>query len=186
MKVQFWLHLLAFYLFMSCSTSFAQQPKQNDQSIERILVFMDTLFSPAANSEGFLIIKLQDLDVLKKQIRLEVKSLQDDVTDERSLSKDSTTQTSALLENTRKQVPKTISQISQNGISNQLYLVLLGFLLLVSVILAYIYFRNQKKVKEFKNRLIDVENEFSNYKSTMIDRERKLMRELIDARKSNS
>jgi preprotein translocase subunit SecG len=183
MKVQFWLHLLAFYLFMSCSTSFAQQPKQNDQSIERILVFMDTLFSPAANSEGFLIIKLQDLDVLKKQIQLEVKSLQASVADERSLSKDSTTQSSALLENTRKQVPKTISQ---NGISNQLYLVLAGFFLLVSVILAYIYFRNQKKVEEFKNRLIDVENEFSNYKSTMIDRERKLMRELIDARKSNS
>jgi preprotein translocase subunit SecG len=88
-----------------------------------------------------------------------------------------------LLENTRKQVPKTISQ---NGISNQLYLVLAGFFLLVSVILAYIYLRNQKKVEEFKNRLIDVENEFSNYKSTMIDRERKLMRELIDARKSNS
>jgi hypothetical protein len=51
------------------------------------------------------------------------------------------------------------------------------------LILAFVYYRNLKKVKESQTRLAELENEFSSYKSTMIDRERKLMRELIDARK---
>jgi len=183
MKVQFWLHLFAVCSLMSYSESYAQQPNQNVQSLNKILVSMDTLFKPAANSEGFLIIRSQDLDVVKKQILAEVKLMQADVKGGRSLPMDSINQTSASLENVGNQDSKKVSQISQDDNSNQVYLILTGFFIVACLILAFVYYRNLKKVKESQTRLAELENEFSSYKSTMIDRERKLMRELIDARK---
>ena len=67
---------------------------------------------------------------------------------------------------------------------DQLYPILIGFFLITCSILIFVYFTNLKKVKESQTRLADLEDEFSNYKSTMIDRERKLMRDLIDAQNS--
>jgi len=141
---------------------------------------MDTLFKPALNSEGFLVIKSSELEILKNQIQAQFNFLEAEVNRTSKFKVDSIQQApTALAENNVEGI--SLVQNHKEGF-DQLYFVLIGLFLITCSILIFVYYRNLKKVKESQIRLEELENEFSTYKSTMVDRERKLMRKLIDAR----
>jgi hypothetical protein len=147
---------------------------------------MDTLFVPSTNSEGFLVIKSSEYEKLKKQIKAQFEFLESEVNRSNKLGRDSIQQVSTTLEENTgnsSEIDELTTIQNQEGAFDQLYPILIGFFLITCSILIFVYFTNLRKVKESQTRLADLENEFSNYKSTMIDRERKLMRDLIDARK---
>jgi len=142
---------------------------------------MDTLFRPALNSEGFLLIKSSELEILKKQIQAQFNFLEAEVNRTSKFKVDSIQQAPTALAGNNGGGRSPVQ--NQEGGFDQLYFVLIGLFLITCSILVVIYYRNLEIVKESQTRLAELDNEFSTYKSTMIDRERKLMRELIDARK---
>jgi hypothetical protein len=181
MKIKFRLAYLAMcYCMIHSQILLANQLDPEFTTRRRILLSMDTLFRPALNSEGFLLIKSSELEILKDQIQAQFNFLEAEVK-----------LTSKFKVDSIQQAPTALGENNGGGISsvqNQekgfdlLYFVLIGLFLITSSILVFVYYRNVKKVKESQTRLAELENEFSTYKSTMVDRERKLMRELIDAR----
>jgi hypothetical protein len=160
----------------------ANQLDPKSTTPRRILLSMDTLFKPALNSEGFLLIKTLELEILKNQIQAQFNFLEAEVNRTSKFRIDSIQQTpTALAENNGGGISPVQNQ--EEGF-DQPYFVLIGLFLITCSILIFVYYRNLKKVKESQIRLEELENEFSTYKSSMVDRERKLMRKLIDARNS--
>lgn len=182
MKIKFWLVFLAISFTMFEPQVWAKQISPESTTPRRILLSMDTLFKPASNSDGFLVVKSSDLEILKKQIQEQFDLLESKANETSKLVNDNTPVTpSTQIENTVSS-GEVLSIKNQEGGFDQLYVIIIGFFIVSCLILIVVYYSNLKKVKESKIRLADLENEFSDYKSTMIERERKLMRDLIDAR----
>jgi hypothetical protein len=183
MKVKLWLILLIGCLYFTCSPGFSMQANRADQTVKKIYVAMDTLFKPAANADGFFVMSSQDLTFLKNQIKVEINSIQLPAPEKISAVNDTISQLPEPIENSDYQLPEEEFSTFQTAEFAQVYLILAAFFLFACLVLFFVYAKNLKKVKESEIRVVDLENEFSNYKSSMIDRERKLMRDLIDARK---
>ncbi|MFT7203788.1 MAG: hypothetical protein ACI8YP_002269, partial [Algoriphagus sp.] len=94
----------------------------------RILLSMDTLFRPALNSEGFLLIKSYELEILKKQIQAYFNFLEVEVNRTSKFELDSIQQApTTFIENTG----AGISPVqNQKGGFDPLYLVLVSFFLI--------------------------------------------------------
>ncbi len=128
-------------------------------------------------------IKSSELEILKNQIQAQFNFLEAEVNRTSKFKVDSIQKTPiTLVENIGSRRISPVQNQEEGGF-DPLYFVLIDLFLITCSILIFIYYRNLKKVKESQTRLEELENEFSNYKSTMVDRERKLMRELIYTRK---
>jgi hypothetical protein len=129
---------------------------------------MDTLFRPALNSEGFLLIKSSELEILKDQIQAQFNFLEAEVKLTSKFKVDSIQQApTTFIENTGAGISPVQNQ--EEGGFDPLYFVLIGLFLFTCSILVVVYYRNVKKVKESQTRLAELENEFSNYKYTIVD-----------------
>jgi hypothetical protein len=153
----------------------------------------DTIFRSAVNSPGYLVVKKSDWEAYKKlwndSITSQVKRLESERVAVRrkldSLNKASILPTQAL----NQQEPSDSSDsVESSDSSAQLNPVLLGILLLFLVAnglgLFFFFLRKNKGMKDQNERLNLLENELSDYKTASIQRERKLMRELIDTRQA--
>jgi hypothetical protein len=153
----------------------------------------DTIFRSAVNSPGYLVVKKSDWEAYKKLWNDSITSQVNRLESERvavqqkldSLNKASTLPTQAL----HQQEPSDRSDSDESPESSaQLNPVLLAILLLFLVAnglgLFFFFLRKNKGMKDQNERMKLLENELSEYKTASIQRERKLMRELIDARQA--
>lgn len=151
----------------------------------------DTIFRSAVNSPGYLVVKKSDWEAYKKlwndsitshveRLELERVAVQRRID---SINKSSILPTQTL----NQQEPSDRSDsVESSDRSAQLNPVLLGIILLFLVTnglgLFFFFLRKNKGMKDQNERLNLLENELSDYKTASIQRERKLMRELIDTR----
>jgi hypothetical protein len=146
--------------------------------------FADSIFRSSVNSPGYLVVKKTDWERLKK------------------IWSDSFTLQNKILESERKAFQSKLDSLQQkspqlvgkqnheeskvgypSNFSTSLFLILASSVLLFySILLTFSHFRLKKGTKLQNDRVEHFENELNFYKKSSIDRERKLMRELIDTR----
>jgi hypothetical protein len=170
MKIKFWIAYMAVFYTMFLSQVSANQMRPENTNPMRIMLAMDTLFKPAPKSEGLLVIETSELEMLRKLIQDQFDFLEAEVNRTSMLGKDSIQQVPRTLEENTEAIEEITPVQNQEAGFNQHYLLLIGFFLITCLILGFLYFSNLKKVNESQTRLTELENEFSDYKSTMIDR----------------
>jgi hypothetical protein len=166
-----------FLLYLIFYTSSLQaQEASNAEVSKNIIQSMDTLFRPAANSTNFRIISNSDLERLKVGIN------------------------SALASKVNGKAPVSIlrvdtvyleSKVSQDSPSNAatrssdystLWMIAALLFMVISLVLLVIGFKSRRTMKDSLDRLNTLEADFERHKTNSVNRERKLMRDLIDAR----
>lgn len=171
---------IGFKIFLLCLTfytsSLQAQEASNDEVSKNIIQSMDTLFRAATNSTNFRVISNSDLEQLKARIN------------------------SALASKVNGKAPVSIlrvdtvyleSKVSQESPSNAvaglsdysiLWMVAALLLIVISLVLLVMGFKSRRTMKDSLDRLNTLESDFERHKTNSINRERKLMRDLIDAR----
>jgi hypothetical protein len=158
------------------TSSLPAQEASNAEVSKNIIQSMDTLFRPAANSTNFSVINNSDLEQLKVGIN------------------------SALASKVNGKVPVSIlrvdtvyleSKVSQDSPSNAaaglsdystLWMIAALLFMVISLVLLVMGFKSRRTMKDSLDRLNTLEADFERHKTNSISRERKLMRDLIDAR----
>lgn len=164
-------------LFLSFSVVKAQEITSLKNEEQNILQAIDTLFSPAANSNGHQIILNSDLEILKSTISLfvgEKSKIKDTVLIQRV--------DTVYLE--ARQAQNANSIILGSGNMDFIWVLLAVLSMMGCVFLIFLNFKNKRQKKDSTERLKTIETEFERHKKNSIDRERRLMRDLIDARKA--
>jgi hypothetical protein len=176
--------VIAFMLFIqSNEIEYKLSPKFS----ESISVLFEKIFSPASNSNNHYIVNQKDLQKLKVIVQTRsdstdviIKSLKDNY----QSKKDS-------LNNSIKEVDSLTHMLSEKLlVENRNYqrkrasifgnFFLITALSISLLLLITMYFKLREKYKYSFESLIEVEKNFDSHKKSAIERERKLLRELID------
>lgn len=144
----------------------------------------DTIFRQATNSPGYLVVKKEDWDKLSKVWTDLLRQNEELLIEEQkkySAKIDSIQQTV---------VPSNIPEPSPNSennstnssnISTLALSIALIFFIIYSAVITFRLFSQKLGLKSQIDRLDQIEKDFDQHKKNSIERERKLMRELIDA-----
>lgn len=144
----------------------------------------DTIFRQATNSPGYLVVKKADWDRLKNAWRDSLNQVNQSLIEEQvKYSKKIDSITSIKNSQSSKDpifIPKeeTIPEFSDQK------MLVFGFLTMIlifySLIITFRLFSQKSGFKSQNDRLDQIEKDFDQHKRSAIERERKLMRELID------
>jgi len=145
----------------------------------------DTIFRQAKNSPGYIVAKKSDWDRLKAIWTDSLSAQQKIIEEERKLMK--TKIDSVQQRSTNEEPAEVLEQSTDNQAesSNNMVLIFVPILLLLFIYGAAVTFRllnhttNQKSQAE---QLVHLESDLLQHKKASIERERRLMRELIDTR----
>jgi hypothetical protein len=177
----------AFYgLFLLILLGSSTQAKQVISPSQKTgFEFSDSIFRVATNTPDYLVVKKSDWNQLKLILSDSLKKQQEFIDSEKQSIQ-------TLLDSLKQQ-----TQINQpeNRIENDSHEAGLGFqinplavtipsvaLFIYGIVITLLFFNQKKEQKSQVERLKNLEIEINNYKKASIDRERKLMRELIDTR----
>ena len=169
----------SFLLLLSFSISKAQENIHPIDDAQNILYAVDTLFRPAANSSTYQIIRNSELQGLKLMIS--------DLVDEKSIIKDSVIiqrVDTIYLETPQYQKTNSIV-LGESNSMNFIWVIMTVLFMLGCLFLMFLNFKNKSQKMDSTERLKTLETEFERHKKSSIDRERKLMRDLIDARETD-
>lgn len=146
-------------------------------------VASDTIFRKATNSPGYLVVKKDDWDRLRKiwsdSLRMNYDLLQIEKT--KYLSKLDSIQQIPLATNLSEIENEPAAADSTSSDSSTLLLGLgLAFFVLYGGIITFRLYSQHSSLKSQSERVDQLEKDFNQHKKNSIERERKLMRELID------
>ena len=163
-------------LLLSYSLAKAQEPARPQTEVLDLMDGIDSLFSPAANSSDYLIIRDVDLENLKAEIS--------NTFLEKSQSQNTAYVSSAEPVNLTPANVVSSSFSAEEKSQNYNFLWILATIVLFAVclILVYLNSKNRLQMIDSIDRLKTLEGDFEQHKKASVDRERKLMRDLIDAR----
>ncbi len=185
-------YILVLLVFFFSFTITGKVTLQNPIDREDPLInSFDTIFRPAANADGYSVVKNSDLSRLKSTLSDSIKRKEAQLLE---LKKEA-----ALLKNNKDTLRTVGSAISQpqemTGVkgavaedaadSNIVYILAIGCLLLVTAFFGFRIVMNRQVVRAAKEQVAVLEQDFEAHKRNSLERERKLMRELIDAQNAN-
>jgi hypothetical protein len=184
---------LLFLLLFDFHSSFSKDLKiDNRASIQDTLSrVLETLFKPATNSPEFNIVKTKDLLSFKSFIIENEKtqnglilSLENQIMVKNDSIKLVVKELDKLaLENQELLSPKKKDELWGLDIYKVILPSLLFLLVLLLIYLAIYYLKLYTELKSSKESIVSVEKELETYKRNSVERERKLMRQLLDLQK---
>ena len=173
MRLLFQLQVSIICLFSSINFCFAQSSTDNSE----VFAF-DSIFKTAINSPAYVVASKADLLTLKTNLKLERDSLYVKL-------KNQETELSQLKSQTLPtNLPSPIEEEPQAAVSSSTsYLLFLLIIALLVGVVIYFFMKDfsiKKEVREAKDSYKNLVTEFEDHKKKAIDRERKLMRKVID------
>jgi hypothetical protein len=175
----FWISTLI--LILLCSPTIAEQP--NFSIPETSLEVSDTIFRRATNSPGYLVVKEADWDRLRKIWTDSLKQNQELLIQEQkkfNAKVDSLQQIEASTNN-QKTTPKSDNNpTNPSDFTIPILALSLGLLIIYGAVITIKLLSQKTGHKSQIDRLDQIEEDFERHKRNSIERERKLMRELID------
>jgi hypothetical protein len=168
----FQINTICLFLILNCNWTYAQSSASGIDAI-------DTVFRNATNSPGYVVASKADIQLLKNTLKMERDSLYSQLENQKKelsqlkSEKETVTQPTPVEES-----PKPVSSSS----SPNYLLFQLIIALLVGAVIFYCMkdFSTKKEVKEAKDSYKNLIVEFEDHKKKAIERERKLMRKVID------
>ncbi|WP_339875709.1 hypothetical protein [uncultured Algoriphagus sp.] len=195
MKILFRLNLILLSLMISLSTSYAQEVEENKGSLDSGTIDsqFDYIYSISNNFQEYKVVKRTNLDQLKSNMLDSMRTMRQEVSDLKGLiasQKDSIGNLNNTLVSTETEKQEAIAEKDNfsflgMGIHKAVYSSFMWILVAVLAgalaIFSFQYFSSFKKIKKAQKDLAEVQEEFDNHRKNMLDRERKLKRELVDA-----
>lgn len=175
--------MATFILFMIWFAAQAQQPTLLPAG--SLVEPSDSIFRQATNSPGYLVVKKIDWDRLKQVWRDSLNQTNKSLEEEKGKYLEKIDSISRLTESqaSKSDLPSSSNVKTSSDLPNRT-LLLFGFgislLIIYSLFITYRLFSQIGVFKSQHDRLDQIEKDFDQHKKNAIERERKLMRELID------
>ena len=175
--------------------TFAQSDSEDKGSLKSGTIDsqFDFIYGASNNFQEYKVVKRTNLDQLKSNILDSMRTMRKEVGDLKLLivsGKDSINNLKTSLVNAEAEKQVAIDEKDNfsflgMGIHKAVYSSLMWILVAVLAgalgIFSFQYFRSFKKIKKAQKDLAEVQEEYDNHRKNMLDRERKLKRELVDA-----
>lgn len=172
MKKRSYPILFIFWTFFCLpSFGFSQETKDSISWTNQL----DTLFRTAVNSPDYLVIKKSDWNEIKSLVN-------DSISSKIRLAKEIQVVRTTLDSTSYVQTSKFTTFEKPEATFDKPVLLFLVALLVYGGIITFRLYAQREKVKVNQDILDETEKEFLNHKKSSVERERKLMRELIDTR----
>ncbi|MEB2773739.1 hypothetical protein SYJ56_00380 [Algoriphagus sp. D3-2-R+10] len=195
MKSVLSLFLILISLITLPSFTFAQESTDDKGSLQSGTIDsqFDYIYSVSNNFQEYKVVKRTNLDQLKSNILDSMRTMRTEVGDLKLLivsEKDSIENLNTILASAETQKQEAIAEKDNfsflgMGIHKAVYSsmmwILVAVLAVALAIFSFQYFSSFKKIRKAQKDLADVQEEFDNHRKNMLDRERKLKRELVDA-----
>lgn len=195
MKSVLSLFLILISLIILPSFTFAQESTDDKGSLQSGTIDsqFDYIYSVSNNFQEYKVVKRTNLDQLKSNILDSMRTMRTEVGDLKLLivsEKDSIENLNTILASAETQKQEAIAEKDNfsflgMGIHKAVYSsmmwILVAVLAVALAIFSFQYFSSFKKIIKAQKDLADVQEEFDNHRKNMLDRERKLKRELVDA-----
>lgn len=195
MKHVFTLALTLIFLFSLSFISIAQESVEETGSLQSGTIDsqFDYIYNSSNNFQEYKVVKQTNLDRLKSNILDSMRTMRSEVGDLKLLivsEKDSINNLKTLLASAEAEKQEAIAEKDNFsffgiGIQKSVYSSLMWLLVAILggalAIFTFQYFTSFKKIKKAQKDLMEVQEELENHRKTMLERERKLKRELIDA-----
>lgn len=172
-------------LYFFFSTAFGEN--QTPRSSKAFPEFFDSYFFRSINSTDYYVIHHKDLDKLKvyfsayqdssESLILDLKKTNQIIHDSLVFSKNSMNEMNQLMISNRSEFEKNNKSFFNQLLSIRISLT---FLAVLSIILGFNYFKIKRKYVDDFESLTEIEKQFDKHKRNSVERERKLMREIID------
>jgi len=188
-SISFIFHFLGAIL-MFTSDAFSQNSKENRSQVlpDSIEFIFSGKFFDASNSNGFKIIKDSDLKMVEKLI---FQTLRDQgeqlslLTSKLQFKKDSIdtfkeTYQSLLSENENLKKPKSEEYLLGFNKNTVIFPVTIFVLIAIIVYQLIFFIKSKKEYLETQENCLTLDKDFELYKRSAVERERKLVREIID------
>lgn len=195
MKSAFSLLLILISLISVPSFTYAQEIPEETGSLKSGTIDsqFEYIYSISNNFQEYKVVKRTNLDQLKSNILDSMRTMRSEVGDLKLLivsEKDSVTNLKSILTTAEKEKQEAIAEKDNFsflgiGIHKAVYSsfmwILVAVLASAVAIFSFQYFSSFRKIRKAQKDLAEVQEEFENHRKTMLDRERKLKRELVDA-----
>ncbi|SFU10389.1 hypothetical protein SAMN04489724_3998 [Algoriphagus locisalis] len=189
------LFLVMIFMINFPSFTFAQDTSGDKGSLQSGTIDsqFEYIYSVSNNFQEYKVVKRTNLDQLKSNILDSMRTMRTEVGDLKLLivnEKDSINNLNSILETAEAEKLAAIAEKDNftflgMGIHKAVYSSMMWILVAVLAgalaIFSFQYFTSFKKIKKAQKDLADVQEEFDNHRKNMLDRERKLKRELVDA-----
>lgn len=177
------------------SFTFAQENSEDKGSLKSGTIDsqFEHIYSVSNNFQEYKVVKRTNLDQLKSNILDSMVTMRKEVGDLKLLivsEKDSIKNLNAILATAETEKQAAIDEKDNfsflgMGIHKAVYSSMMWILMAVLAgalaIFSFQYFTSFRKIKKAQKDLAEVQEEFDNHRKNMLDRERKLKRELVDA-----
>lgn len=189
------LLLLAISLIIIPFITFAQTETTEEGSLDSGTIDsqFEYIYSVSNNFQEYKVVKRTNLDQLKSNILDSMHTMRTEVGDLKGLivsEKDSIKNLNSILVTAETEKQEAIAEKDNfsflgMGIHKAVYSsfmwILVAVLASALAIFSFQYFSSFKKIRKAQKDLAEVQEEFDNHRKNMLDRERKLKRELVDA-----
>lgn len=189
------LLLLAISLIVVPFITFAQTETTEEGSLDSGTIDsqFEYIYSVSNNFQEYKVVKRTNLDQLKSNILDSMRTMRTEVGDLKGLivsEKDSIKNLNSILVTAETEKQEAIAEKDNfsflgMGIHKAVYSsfmwILVAVLASALAIFSFQYFSSFKKIRKAQKDLAEVQEEFDNHRKNMLDRERKLKRELVDA-----
>ncbi|UZD21723.1 hypothetical protein PBT90_19605 [Algoriphagus halophytocola] len=195
MKSVFSLTLLLFTLLALPYAVLAQSNSEDKGSLKSGTIDsqFDYIYSVSNNYQEYKVVKRTNLDQLKSNMLDSMRTMRQEVADLKGLiasQKDSIASLNNSLVTAETEKQEAIDQKDNftflgMGVHKAVYSsfmwILVAALAVALAFFSFQYFSSFKKINKARKDLAEVQEEFDNHRKNMLDRERKLKRELVDA-----
>ncbi|MFC5625437.1 hypothetical protein [Algoriphagus winogradskyi] len=189
------LFLIITFFITHPSLIFAQEASEDSGSLESGTIDsqFDYIYSVSNNFQEYKVVKRSNLDQLKANILDSMSTMRTEVGDLKLLianEKDSINNLNTILATAETEKLAAIAEKDNfsflgigihKGVYSSMMWILVAVLAGALAIFSFQYFTSFKKIKKAQKDLAEVQEEFENHRKNMLERERKLKRELVDA-----
>ncbi|WP_425636470.1 hypothetical protein ACPUEN_13735 [Algoriphagus yeomjeoni] len=189
------LFLIIIFFISLPSFTFAQEASEDVGSLESGTIDsqFEYIYNVSNNFQEYKVVKRSNLDQLKANILDSMSTMRTEVGDLKLLivkEKDSINNLKTILATAETEKLAAIAEKDNfsflgmgihKGVYSSLMWILVAVLAGALAIFSFQYFTSFKKIKKAQKDLAEVQEEFENHRKNMLERERKLKRELVDA-----
>jgi len=173
--------------------SFAQEADKGSLDSGTIDSQFEYIYNVSNNFQEYKVVKRTNLDQLKSNILDSMKTMRGEVLDLKLLissKKDSIGNLKSVLDSAELEKQEAIAEKDNftflgigihKGVYSSIMWLIVACLAAALAFFSFQYFQSFSKIKKAQKDLQDVQEEFENHRKNMLDRERKLKRELVDA-----
>ncbi|MEP1086407.1 hypothetical protein [Algoriphagus sp.] len=187
--------LILIFLFSFSFGTIAQDSTEQKESLESGTIDsqFEYIYNSSNNFQEYKVVLRTNLDKLKSNILDSMRTMRAEVGDLKLLimsEKDSIKNLKDFLATAEAEKQAAIAEKEnfsflgmgiQKSVYSSLMWILVAVLAGALAIFAFQYVSSFKKIRKAEKELVEVQEEFDNHRKTMLERERKLKRELVDA-----